>query len=367
MTARFSMIRVLAALLAAAPARADDTPQRLDFIQVGEDQRGFIHAQSKVRFVPWGFNYDRDDRGRLLEDYWDKEWAAVEGDFREMKELGANVVRVHLQFAKFMSRADTPNQEALERLGKLIALAERTGLYLDLTGLGCYHKKDVPAWYDALAEAERWSAQACFWEAIARRCADSPAIFCYDLMNEPVVPTGKRKAGDWLGPPFFGKYYVQWISLDQAQRPRPDIARQWLKQLTGAIRKHDPRHLVTVGLLDWSLDRPGLTTGFVPAKVAGDLDFLCVHLYPEKGKIAESLQTLEGFAVGKPVVIEEMFPLRCSQTELAEFIEGSRKTAAGWFGFYWGKPPDELRGSARMSDRLTLQWLEFFQDQAKKR
>ena len=28
----------------------------------------------------------------------------------------------------------------------------RHGLYLDLTGLGCYHKKDVPAWYDKLAE-----------------------------------------------------------------------------------------------------------------------------------------------------------------------------------------------------------------------
>jgi len=22
----------------------------------------------------WGFNYDRDDAGRLLEDYWEKEW-----------------------------------------------------------------------------------------------------------------------------------------------------------------------------------------------------------------------------------------------------------------------------------------------------
>src|SRR5690348_5145980 len=67
-----------------------------------------------------------------------------------MKKLGANVVRVHLQLAKFMDAPDRPSGKALDRLGKLLALAERLRLYLDLTGLGCYHKKDVPAWYDRL-------------------------------------------------------------------------------------------------------------------------------------------------------------------------------------------------------------------------
>ena len=47
----------------------------------------------------------------------------------------------------------------------------REKLYLDLTGLGCYHKKDVPAWYDKLSESDRWDAQARFWEAVAGRCA----------------------------------------------------------------------------------------------------------------------------------------------------------------------------------------------------
>ena len=46
-------------------------------------------------------------------------------------------------------------------------LAEATGLYLDITGLGCYHKKDVPEWYDKLDESDRWAAQAKFWEAVA--------------------------------------------------------------------------------------------------------------------------------------------------------------------------------------------------------
>jgi hypothetical protein len=344
--------------LAAARAGA---PATNELVAVARQRAGFVLASSGRPFTPWGFNYDHDEAGRLIEDYWDREWAKVDQDFREMKELGANVVRVHLQFGKFMETPDRPNTNALRQLARLAALAEQIGLYLDLTGLGCYHKKDVPAWYDALGENERWRAQARFWEAIAHRCADSPAVFCYDLMNEPVVAGGPRLAGDWLGPPFAGKHFVQFITLDPAKRAPPEVARRWIRTLTAAIRQQDRRHLVTVGLVDWSLDRPGLRSGFVPDKIAPDLDFLCVHLYPKKDEVAKGLETLRGFAVGKPVVIEETFPLQCSMAEFERFLEGSRATAAGWLGFYWGKPPAELRRSKEIGDALLLGWLEFFQ------
>jgi hypothetical protein len=275
------------------------------------------------------------------------------------------VVRIHLQFGKFMDGPEKPNSKALDRLGKLLELAEKERLYLDLTGLGCYHKKDVPAWYDKLSEMERWDAQAHFWEAVAGRCAKSPAVFCYDLMNEPVVAGAKRDARDWLAGPFGDKYFVQFINLDPKDRPRPDIARQWVHQLAGAVRKQDKRHLITVGLVDWSLERKGLTSGFVPAKVADDLDFVSVHLYPKKGQIDEALKTLAGFAVGKPVLIEETFPLACSVKELEEFHDGSKKHAAGWIGFYWGKPPEELRQSKTLADSMTLGWLELFERKVK--
>jgi hypothetical protein len=259
------------------------------------------------------------------------------------------------------------NEQALDRLGKLVRLAEEVGLYLDLTGLGCYHRADVPAWYDRLAEKGRWDVQARFWRAVAARCAQSPAVFCYDLMNEPVVPGGRRKEGDWLPAPFAGKHFVQFITLDQQDRPRPEIARQWVRHLAAAVREKDRRHLITVGLVDWSLDRPGLTSGFVPEKLVGDLDFVSVHLYPKAGKGKDALDTLAGFAVGKPVLIEETFPLACSPQELGEFIEASGKHAAGWIGFYWGKPPEELRRSKEIGDALTLGWLELFQKRAKAR
>ena len=55
-----------------------------------------------------------------------------------------------------------------------------------------------------------------------------------------------------------------------------------------------------------------------------------MQLYPKAKKVDEALETLQGFAVGKPVVIEETFPLQCSMKEFTRFIDESEKTAAGW-------------------------------------
>ena len=107
-----------------------------------------------------------------------------------------------------------------------------------------------------------------------------------------------------------------------------------------AIRRVDPRHLVTVGLVDWSLDRPGLTSGFVPAAIAPAVDFLCVHLYPNRGKVDEAITTLEGFAAaGKPVVIEETFPLMCGVEEFEAFLGGRRPTPRAGSASTGGRRP----------------------------
>lgn len=333
----------------------------LEHIRLSKAGLHFELSESGQIFTPWGFNYDHDRSGRLIEDYWKDEWSIIEEDFREMSKLGANIVRIHLQFGKFMDSPELPNQAALNQLTRLLKLAEETRLYLNLTGLGCYHRADVPEWYDRMDEHHRWRAQATFWEAIANTCASSPAVFCYDLMNEPVVPGGDSARDDWLGPAFADKHFVQFITLNRQGRVRSEIARQWIHSLRDAIRKHDKRHLITVGLVPWSLERPGLTSGFTPERIADELDFLSVHLYPEKAQLENALETLRAFsAVGKPLVIEELFPLKCDTGELREFIEKSREHVAGWIGFYWGQSLEELRFAKTISEAMTRSWLELF-------
>jgi hypothetical protein len=86
-----------------------------------------VVAASGQPFTPWGLH--DGNSGRLVEDFWDADRATVAGDFRDMKALGADVVRVHLQFGKFLDGPDRPNSQALARLGRLLDLAEKTGLY----------------------------------------------------------------------------------------------------------------------------------------------------------------------------------------------------------------------------------------------
>ena len=337
----------------------------LEAVRLSPDGRGFVLAESKKSFVPWGFNYGAMDG--LLDDDWQDKWDIIERDFRAMQDLGANTVRIHLQISRFLEAADQVNEKSLEHLSKLIEIAERVGIYLDITGLACYRTADVPKWYDALDEKQRWAAQARFWEAVAARCAKSNAVFCYDLMNEPVVPGQQRKAGQWYsGKPLGGFDFVQFITLDSAGRPRDQIARDWIRTLTAAIHRQDRDHPITVGLLPWG-PKWGHLSGFVPQTVAPELDFIAVHIYPEKGKVPEALDGLKKFSVGKPVVIEETFPLSCGVDDLRTFLLDSRPSATGWIGHYGAQSISELE-TLRTEKKITipqsmlLDWLNLFRE-----
>ncbi len=237
----------------------------------------------------------------------------------------------------------------------MLRLAEETGLYLDLTGLGCYRPKGVPAWYDAMDESQRWTAHARFWGIVAGVCAGRTVVFCYDLINEPISPVEKRKANQWRSGNLFGGFnFIQYIALDPAGRKREDILVQWIRMMTAAIRKHDPVGLITVGQLPWSSQWKHLS-GFIPQKVARELDFLSVHIYPDSKNPGEALECLRQFTVGKPVVIEETFALSCNTNELEKFLRASQKDVCGWLGHYDGAPLDELDSLERAGNLTPAQ------------
>ncbi len=53
------------------PTIAQNAPAGQSWIRVADDKRSFVTADTGQAFVPWGFNYDHDVTGRLIEDYWD--------------------------------------------------------------------------------------------------------------------------------------------------------------------------------------------------------------------------------------------------------------------------------------------------------
>ena len=334
----------------------------LTLVRVSDDGKHFVRGNPAVPWRVWGVNYDHDASGRLLDEYWIDEWATVIEDFNEMKSLGCNCVRIHLQIGKFMDTRDSPNLAALEQLKKLVQLAEDTGLYLDVTGLACYHKQNIPPWYDELDETDRWSVQAKFWESIAEVCKNSPAIFCYDLMNEPILP-GEEPASDWLAGELAGKFFVQRISLALQGRTREAVADAWVNTMVDAIRKHDSQHLVTIGEIPWIFVFGGGKPLFHSSPAGGRLDFVAVHFYPKKNEVDKAIKALNAYELGKPLLIEEMFPLACSEDELVRFLDESKAIADGWISFYWGKTADQLRSqkSPGIAETITASWLDRFQ------
>ena len=357
-----TLVAVLVVALAAPRAVPAGPGGALERIGVSDDGTHFVGEKSGKAFLAWGFNYTHNRAGKLIEDFWADDWATLAGDFREMKALGANVVRIHLQTTKIMTTPDKADPAALKQLARLVKLAEETKLYLDVTGLACYKKQRVPKWYDALSEADRWDVQARFWEAVAGTCATSDAVFCYDLMNEPILP-GKTKATEWLTGKFGGYTFVQRISLDLADRTRQQVAKAWVDKLTAAIRTRDKQTLVTVGVIPWAYaffpnaKKPLFYSGGVGEK----LDFVSVHFYPKKGDVANALKALACYDVGKPIVIEETFTLHCGLEDFNAFLDGSRKIADGWVAHYFGRTIEEYeKEKGTIADAIHKAFLVYF-------
>ena len=78
---------------------------------------------------------------------------------------------------------------------------------------------------------------------------------------------------------------------------------------------------MTVGVIPWALPFPKAKPVFYAPDVAKHLDFVSVHFYPNEGEVDRALDALAVYDIGKPLVIEEIFPLSCSLEELDEFID----------------------------------------------
>lgn len=324
----------------------------VETVRISPDQGAFILHPTGKAFIPWGHNYASVDVLQRLA----KDPDRVKQDFAEMRAAGTTVARVHPELPRLLAGPNEASPQAIANLKLLLEIAENTGIRLKITGLGCYQIKDRAAWYDALPETKRWQTQAFYWETVARAAAESPALFAYDLVNEPAA-IGKPSDGWYMGR--MGEVeFCQRLSLDPGDRDADQIFREWIASMVAAIRKHDRSGLVTMGMLPF----PGAY------KAASEqLDFVSPHLYPKSGKVTEELAVLKQFAWGKPIVIGETFPLSCSAEDEREFLLNSRDSAKGWLGHWPDQPPSELAekkraGNATIADEVWLSWVKLFEE-----
>ena len=345
----FYLLGMISAFLPSSEGAEPAAP--LPRVRPAPDGRSWITAQNQP-FIPLGINYFRPGTGWAPQLWKQFDATAVRQDFARMKELGINCVRVFLTYGSFFTQTNSLESAGLDKLDQFLNIAEAHGIYVHPTGPD--HWEGLPEWArgDRIADDKVLTALETFWTLLARRYQGRAVIFAYDLLNEPAVgwdtPALRSKWNSWLiekygSPTNAAKAWrispeaIQWNNqpppaakdapgnpqLLDYQHFREQMADDWTRRQSAAIKKADPQALVTVGFIQWSIPSllPGVSqyAAFRPSRQARYLDFMEVHFYPfnngffEYQNENETIGNLaylhsvvrETASVGKPVVLAE--------------------------------------------------------------
>jgi endo-1,4-beta-mannosidase len=410
---------------AAGPASGQAIQARpeMGLIAVSADGESFVERPSGRPYVPFGVNYYDPNTG-----WAPKIWRQFHPDrvakhFEVMRGLGVNCARVFLTAATFQPDVNTIDERTLAKLDTFIGIARQSGIRLILTGPD--HWEGSPAYWkpDRFAGTQALKALDNFWGTIGKRYRNEPAIFAWDLLNEPHMPWSaptwrplwnqwlQAKYGDWdkLKTAWTGEIKASdsWgnvaVPEDKAIKGNPrlldwqlfreHLADEWVRRQVQAIREADPTHLATVGYIQWSYPlvrggNPSVYAAFNPRRQARWLDFLCMHFYPLLGKPLESKEagdrnlaylqsTLAYCHVGKPVVLEEFGwygggavrgqpPLTEDEQDrwIVAEIEATRHLANGWLSWPFADTPTSTDmskfGGLVRSDLTPKPWAKSF-------
>lgn len=344
---------------AAAPAPA---PARRPFprILVTEDRTG-LQTDRGQPFLPLGVTWYRPGTGWAPQVWKQFDPVATRSDFRRMKELGINTVRVFLSFGSFLNAPDSVDEDGLRKFDALLEIAEETSIYLHPTGPD--HWEGLPDWarVDRYADEKVLAALEQFWRVFAARYRGHTALFAYDLLNEPEVPWDtpvlRSRWPLWLQKtygelPALAKAWnlpaapASWDAIpippgqDAPRDPallayqhfRESIAETWVSRQVQAIRSVDRKILVTAGLIQWSvpavLAHSRHYSAFPPSLAARHLDFLEIHFYP-----------LENGAYEYKDAGSELRNLAYLESVLRECARQSKPVVIAEFGWYGGGQP----------------------------
>jgi endo-1,4-beta-mannosidase len=208
-----------------------------------------------VPFMPKGVNYYPQKTPWTF--FWTKyESKIIKKDFALTRSLGFNTVRIFINFHDF-NKGNVP-VERLEQLQNLLDHAEKAGLKVIIT------------LFDFMGDYSlfNFTASDRQLESLLYRFRNHPAIFAWDLKNEP--------------------------DLDYKYHDVEDV-KEWLTWTLKRARIYDPNHLFTVG---WAYPQ---NVDFL----SEELDFVSFHSYKALDVLNGEIDVMQSKIKNKPLVLEE--------------------------------------------------------------
>ena len=82
-------------------------------------------------------------------------------------------------------------------------------------------------------------------------------------------------------------------------------------------------------------------------------------------KMAKALAAMATYDIGKPLVIEETFPLSCNSAQLEKFLFDSHEYATGWVGHFDGDSIAEINAlektkKMKLNQAIYREWMKLF-------
>lgn len=173
---------------------------------------------------PWSMMWSNIDR------------VNIDDDFKKIKELGVNTIRVFVPYTEF-GQADVSTNKLSELTG-LMNAAHDNDLHVIVTLFDFFLEYDV----------SRWTLSDRHAEQVVNHLKDHPALLGWDLKNEP--------------------------DLDFEIHGKTKVVK-WLEFIAGRIKGYDPEHLVTIG---WSQPEVSNT-------LENTVDFTSFHFFRPPGEL----------------------------------------------------------------------------------
>jgi aryl-phospho-beta-D-glucosidase BglC (GH1 family) len=232
-------------------------------------------------------------------DFWlNYDTTIIEKDLALMRNLGANSVRIFINYEQFGKGNVVP--EMLLRLDHFLATAQKNNIYVLVTLF------DFNSNYQLL----NFPATDRQLETLLTRYRSNDAILGWDLKNEPDLD-----------------FHYQ----------NPEDVKEWLELMIRQARKYDPIHPITIG---WAFPENA-------ELYAQKLDFISFHYYKKIDQLSKIIDNLRLKMPEKPLVLEEfglssyqslVFPIGVSEAQQASYLAeiiGILSTKKAVSFYYW--------------------------------